>query len=291
MMWLIFALISCTSVCGAIEITRRSKIDGFEVLLYRCLVSGFMLLPFVTYMTWPHDFRFYIMIGASSLIYAWGSITMSNLAARKNGRVAMMFQPLAIFATFILWLVINPHELATLQSAPQHMALTVGCFVVLMASLHFIRRNDYAWKALLAVAPIAIGFAGLNVAQKWFMDAPQGGFGLILSMIMMGNFGMVAVLPFLSRYRVVSHELSITHRPTFPIIPIAAIGLLHMVSWGTLLHAMQISSNPAYPAAIMALCPVVFQAYYWIRGWRDNASPVAGAAMTLSALMLGLINT
>lgn len=291
MSWLVYAIISCVSVCGAIEIARRSKLDGFEVLLYRCMISGFMLLPFCMYMTWPMDLKFYIMVGISSLIYAYGSIALSNLALRRNGRVAMMFQPLTIFVTFGVWLLIHPSEIAVLQSQPQQLGATLACFFGLVVSLHFIRRNDYAWTALIAVIPIALGFALLNVAQKWFLNSPEGGIGMILAIIMIGNFGMVMVLPIMARFRVKSNELKITHMPVFPIVPLVSIAVLNMVSWGTLMYGMQIAENPAYPVAIMALCPVVFQLYYWVRGWRDNASPLAGAVMTLSAFALGMINT
>jgi hypothetical protein len=242
-------------------------------------------------MTWPMDLKFYLMVGISSLIYAYGNIALSNLAARKNGRVAMMFQPLTIFVTFCIWLAFNPSQVAELKSEPQHLGLTLACFAGLLLSLHFIRRNDYAWTALTAVIPVALGFAFLNVAQKWFLSSPDGGIGMILAIIMIGNFGMVIALPLLARFRVKTNELKITHLPVFPLIPLVLIALLHMISWGTLMHAMQISVNPAYPVAIMALSPVVFQLYYWVRGWRDNASPVAGAAMTLSAFALGIINT
>ena len=289
--WLGFALISCVMTCAAIEYTRRLRFDGFEVTLYRCMISGFMLLPFFSYMTFPHDLKFYLMIGLSSLIYAYGNIVLSNLAMRKNGRVAMMFQPVAIFVTFGVWLLFNPAQVAELQSAPQHLGLTGLCFVGLLLSLHFMRRNDYAWSGLIAVVPVALGFACLNVAQKWFLSSPDGGIGMILAIIMMGNFGMVIALPLLSRFRVKSSELKITHMPVFPLLPLVIIAVLHVGGWGTLMYAMQISINPAYPVAIMALSPVVFQLYYWVRGWRDNASPLAGAAMTLSAFALGLINT
>jgi hypothetical protein len=291
MTWLIFSLMSCVAVCGAIEITRRSRINGYEVTLYRCLISGFLLLPVIPYMSWPHDLKFYVMAGGTAFIYAWANIIMSNLAAKGGGRVAMMFQPLAIFLTYLVWLAIEPAQFAILQNQPQQLGLTAVCFGILLVSLHFIRRNDYAWSSLMAIAPVGIGFAFVNIAQKWFLDTPDGGLGMILAIMLIGNFGQVVALPLLGRFRVKTNELQIMHHARFPLFLIGAIALLHMVSWGALMHAMQIADNPAYPVAIMALCPVVFQMYYWVRGWRDNASPLAGAAMTLSAFALGLIHT
>lgn len=291
MTWLIYAAVACATVCGAIEITRRSRINGFEVTLYRCLISGFLLLPVVPYMVWPADPRFYLMAGITAFVYAWANIIMSNLAAKGGGRVAMMFQPLAIFLTYSVWLAIRPEQFAILQQEPQQLGLTIACFSILFISLHFIRRNDYAWSSLMTIAPVGIGFAIVYIAQKLFLDTPDGGLGMILAILLIGNFGQVVALPLLGRFRVKTQELQIMHHATFPIIPISAIAILHMISWGTLMHAMQIADNPGYPVAIMALAPVVFHLYYWVRGWKDNASPVAGAAMTLSALVLGLIHT
>jgi hypothetical protein len=290
MTWFIFALIACMASCASIEIIRKTRLDGFEVLLFRSMIVAFALLPFFMYMDWPRDPGFYVMIMISSIIYAWGNIVVVNLATRKNGRVAMMFQPLMIFATFGIWLAIDPGERAALENDPQQLGLTALCLLVLLGSLHFIRRNDYAWTAFLAVAPVALGYAALHVAQKWFISAPDAGLGMILAIIMLGNFGMLLALPLLKRYRVMTSELQISHRPVFPVAILLLLAALHITSWGSLLHAMQLAVNPAYPVAIMALTPVLFHVYYWIRGWRDPASPVAGTVMTLSALSLGLIH-
>jgi hypothetical protein len=290
MTWLLLAIIACITVCAAIEITRRSRIDPYEMLLYRCMISGFVLLPFFQYMTWPHGMGFYVMAGLNAIIYAWGNIVMGNLAARRNGRVAMMFQPLMIFGTYIVWVILHPQELATLQTEPQHATMTIACFLLLVGSLYFIRRNDYAWSSLIAILPVGLGFALLNIGQKWFLTTPDGGIGMILAILIIGNFGQVLVLPFLRQFRVPQGGASLKDLPRFPLFLVTSVAVLHLISWGTLMYAMQIAVNPAYPVAIMALAPVVFQTYYWIRGWKDHSSPVAGAAMTLGALMLGLIN-
>jgi hypothetical protein len=290
MTWFFIALLSCAASCTSIELVRKARLDGLEILMYRAILVVLMLLPFFAYMKWPHDPGFYALMAVSSCIYAWGSITITNLAKQKCSRVAAMVQPLVIFTTFSLWLVISPLDRVELQANPNTLALTLFCFAVLVGALHFIRRNDYAWGAFMTVAPVAIGYAALNVAQKWFIDTPEGGWGLILSIIILGNFGMLVALPFLKRYRVRSDELAITHGGAFPVATLLIVAVLHIVNWGGLMHAMEIAENPAYPVAIMALAPVLFQIYYWIRGFRDNASPLAGTAMTASALFLGLLH-
>lgn len=296
MIWFLCALVSCAASCGIIEIIRRQRFDPFEALMYRSFIAGFLLLPFFMYIDWPSDLRFYGMMAIVAVTYAWGNIVMSNLAARKNGRVAMLYQPFVIFMTFALWLVISPAEVQKLESHPSLMMTTALCFAVLMIALAFIRKNDYAWQAVIAVVPLAVAYAALNVAQTWFLTMPTGGHpgaggvGTILAILVLGNFGMVAALPFLSRYRVKTDELSLARQATFPMATLTLLAVLSLAGWGLMLHAMQIADNPAYPVAIKALTPVLFQIYYWIRGWRDHASPVAGAAMTLSALMLGLVH-
>lgn len=290
MAWFLFALMACASSCASIEIVRKARLDGLEILMYRAIIVVLMLLPFFAYMKWPHTPGFYILMAISSFIYAWGNITITNLARKKCSRVASMVQPLVIFSTFALWLAISPIDRVHLQADPQDFALTLMCFAVLLIALHYIRRNDYAWGAFIAVAPVAIGYASLNVLQKWFVGTPDGGIGLILSIVMLGNFGMLAALPFLKRFRVRSEELAITHGGDFPVATLMIIAVLHIISWGGLMHAMHMADNPAYPVAIMALAPVLFQIYYWVRGFRDNASPLAGTAMTGSALFLGLLH-
>lgn len=290
MTWLIFALLACVASCAAIEIARQSKINAYEIILYRCVISGFLLLPFVMYMDWPVDARFYFMMAAISIVFAWGHIVLADLAMRKNGRVAAMYQPLMIITTFIGWIIVYPDQWNAIMAAPEKLGLTLLCFAVLGVSLHVIRRNDYAWPAFRAVAPIAVGFGLLYVAQGWFLHGPAGSLGLILAILAMGNFGMVAALPLLSRYRVTTDYLDITRFHRFPVATLGVIAICHLLAWGFLLYAIGLASSPAYPVAIMALTPVVFQVYYWILGRRDQASPWAGFAMALAALGLAILH-
>ena len=103
MSWLLYALLACVSLCAAIETTRRARLDGFDVLLYRALLAGFMLLPFSMYMIWPGTIWFYVMVAGFSGLSAYTAVVMSNLALKRNGRVAMMLHPLAIIFTLIFW--------------------------------------------------------------------------------------------------------------------------------------------------------------------------------------------
>lgn len=298
MVWFVLALVSCAFNVAVIEIVRRCRLNPYEALLYRCLIGIFLLLPFFTLFAYPTDPRFYLFMILMSGIYAWGNIAMGNLAAQRNGRIAVLYQPLMIFLTFIMWTALHPDELDMLLQGSQTLLITGLCFGVLVFSLACIRRNDYAWKSVMAAVPIAVLYALLTVGQAWFLNAPdaqtdisQGGqMGRILSILFFGNMGMVIALPFFARYRVQTPELDLARHAAFPIVTMTILAVLGVLSWGAMLYALQIADNPAYPVAIKALMPVMFQVYYWIRGWKDHASPVAGMGLALSALMLGFIH-
>ncbi len=298
MMWFVLALISCAFNVAVIEIVRRCRLNPYEALLYRCLIGIFLLLPFFTLFAYPTDPRFYLFMVLLSGIYAWGNIRTGNLAAQRNGRIAVIYQPITIFLTFVMWMALHPQEMDAMINTPQTL-LTMGvCFGMLTISLGCIRRNDYAWKSVMTAIPIAVLYAFLTVGQAWFLNAPdaqtdisQGGqMGRILSILFFGNMGMVIALPFFGRYRVQTPELDLARRAQFPIITVTILAVLAVLSWGTMLFALQIADNPAYPVAIKAITPVMFQVYYWIRGWKDHASPVAGMGLAASALMLGFIH-
>lgn len=290
MSWQIAALIACLTLCGAIEITRRARLDAFETLLYRAMIAGFMLLPFSMIMIWPRDPYFYIIVAGASLLAAYTGLVTSDLALKRNGRVAMMVQPLAIFFTFVGWLATTPGAASQISTAPTLMAITIACLVVIGLSLQLIRRNDYAWWALRAVLPVALGQAMLYVALKWFLADTGALIPLILTILMLQNFGMVLATPLVALGRQKHSEHSIHRFARFPLLPLAMIGILHTLSTFALLIAIAIADNPAYPVAMMALAPLVFYIYYWVRGWPDRASPWAGLALALAALTLGFLH-
>jgi hypothetical protein len=288
--WQLTALVACLSLCAAIETTRRARLDSSDTLLYRGIIGGFFLLPAAPLMVWPTSLAFYLMVAGASLLAAYTSLLISDLAAKRNGRVAMMVQPLAILLTFVGWLATSPQARDQIAAHSYNLYATLICLAVIGISLQFMRRNDYAWWALRAVLPVAIAQAVLFVAYKGFLADSGALLPLILTIVMLQNFGMVILTPLMSLIRRRDPNQSIYRFARFPLLPLILISALHSLSTFALILSISLAGNPAYPLALMALAPLVFYVYYWVRGWPDRASPWAGLCLALAATLLGVLH-
>ncbi len=286
---IIYALISCVAFSATVELTRRTSIDGFEAIFYRSLFSALFLIPVLMFLPLPSDVPFYFAAFISALVYMYGLTTLANLALEHNGRVAMMYQPITIVLTFIGWFMFDPFQQKYFLENKELLYSVIASFVVLFLSLHFIRRNDYAWNAFLRVAPVGVLFAGLNVLQKWLLGSSTDSYHAVLIFLFAVNVMMVLVSPLFVSMRTHTNEQNFSSLSSMRWGWLLAASFFGLVGWFCLIYAIAIANNPAFPCAISTLTPVCLMAYYLLKGVRDNASPVAGAFMTASAIVLALL--
>lgn len=286
---MILAFISCLALSACVEVTRYTKLDGFEATFFRSLFSSLLLVPIVMFLPIPSELPFYFAAFLTATAYMYGTTVQTNLALQQNGRVAMMYQPIMVVLTFIGWFVIDPVQQEFFLTHKTLLYTVIGCFVVLFASLHFIRRNDYAWGAFWRVVPIGVLYAALSVMQKWLLDGSADFIGPILSFLFLVNLMMVLVSPLFARMRISVNERDFSSVADMRWGLLLTAALLNFVGMFCLIYAIAIARNPAFPVAISTLTPVCLMAYYYVRGQKDSASPLAGACMVASAFILALL--
>lgn len=283
MLWVTLAFLSSFAYTAQTELNRGFQCNGFVLNTYRAGVSALMLVPFVFFMEWPSDPRFYLLVGVCSAVAIVCLMTQYNMAATSNGRVANMHLPINIFITFFAWLALDPQQLKALMGDHTQLGFILLSFVILVVSLQFIRRNDAGWRTLMVMVPIGVLYAFINTMTKYVLMDGQTLLAISLTFVLVSN-----VLQFLFSFPVhVGQNLGRT--PLFDkgiLKQSLIIGFLHTASWILFSMCMILTPNPAYPVVITALNPVWFMVYYKMRGIEDHASPYAGAMMVLSAIIL-----
>jgi hypothetical protein len=287
MTWAFLALLAGITNCVQIEVNRTHKLNGFELNAYRALISSLLLLPFIPFMEWPSDPGYYMAICLSATISVVGMMVQYNLAAAKNGRVANLYQPLTIFLTFCLWLMLDRKQLDFLLNNPLNLVGILFSFVLLFVSIQFLRRNDSGWRALMAIMPVGILYAFLGVITKLVLDK-----GLALLPISLGFVLLSNVLMALISFPVVLSKKTRTRNLMNKAIlkPALYISVFHTVSWVLINIATVLAPNAAYPFAMTALSPLWFMLYYKMKGIKDDASPYAGGLMFAAAVILMLVS-
>jgi hypothetical protein len=291
MSWAFLALLAGITNCIQIEINRHFRHNGFELNAYRAVISALLLLPFCGFMEWPADPRYYLAVFLSAVISVVGMMVQYNLAAAKNGRVANLHQPLTIFLTFCLWLMLDKQQLDFLINNPLNLIGILISFALLFISVQFVRKNDAGWRALMAILPVGILYAFLGIITKLVLDqgATQSASLLPISLgfVLLSNI-MMAMISFPV---VLSQKMKARHAWNKAILkPALYVSMFHTVSWILINLATILSPNAAYPFAMTALSPLWFMLYYRIKGIKDDASPYAGGLMFAAAVILVLVS-
>ncbi len=287
MLWAFLALLAGVTNCIQIEINRLFKHDGFELNAYRSLISALLLLPFFRFMEWPTDTRYYLAVFLGAAISVVGMMVQYNLAAKKNGRVANLHQPITIFLTFIMWLMLDGKQLDFLKSHPLNLLGILFSFLLLFISVQFVRKSDAGWRALLAIFPVGVLYAFLGVVTKLVLDQGTTLLPISLGFVLLSNIMMVMI----SFPVILSKKVQTRHIFNRAILkPALYVSVFHTISWILINVATILTPNAAYPFAITALSPLWFMLYYKLKGVKDDASPYAGALMFAAAVILVLVS-
>tara|TARA_Y100001936_G_C15968991_1_gene609989 strand:+ start:87 stop:959 length:873 start_codon:yes stop_codon:yes gene_type:complete len=287
MLWVLLSIFASWALIVQIQINQKHKYSGIILNNYRSLFSTGLLVPFIPFMEFPQDVTFYLVCFLTAAISVVCMTVQYNLAAKKNGRVANLHQPLVIFLTFIAWLIIDQSQLEFFKDNWINSFLVVLSFLVLFVSIQHIRKNDIGWEALKAVIPIALLYSVLVIASKLILETGQNAIAISLCFVFVSNFMMCLMIYPLIKSRFYKETEKVDVNRTF-MISTFGVAFFHTVSWILISLAFILAPNAAYPVAITSLCPVWFMIYYWVTKQKDDASPVAGLVMACGATLLVL---
>ncbi|GEM_PF-1064236 len=289
MLWVVFTLFSSWMYCIQSELNKRFKINGFKLNTLRALFSACMMVPLIPFMEWPQVPAYYLVIILEGAISAVGMMVQYNLAARHNGRIANLHQPISIMLTFVFWLIWDQSQRLLLIENPDKAIGILIAFVIFISSLQFIRKNDIGLQILMSVIPVAVLYALMSVIGKIAMESGETLLPIALNFVFLSNISMFLIsLPVFLSQRMNRPKRNIT---LFKIDghlfkAASSIAFFHTFSWVLISLAIILTPNPAYPGFIGGLAPVWFMIYYKIRKIDDDSNPIAGLFLSLASLIL-----
>ena len=281
MLWGLFALAAGLTYCGQAEINKHYKLCGFQLNTVRSLFAFLFLIPLIPFMEWPSYYEYYIAVLLEASISVVCMMAQYNLAAKRNGRIACLHQPIAIVVTFILWLGWGNSQLTFLMNNKDNLGAILIGFLVFIVSIQFMRKNDAGWSALLSVLPIAVLYSIMSVISKIALEHGESLLQISLNFVFLCNLFMFLLsLPVYQK-----KKEAILNKKTL-YIGSFYISFFHTVSWILCCIAIILTPNPAYVAVITGLAPIWFMIYYKLKNIPDDSSPVAGLFMSIAAIIV-----
>jgi hypothetical protein len=280
--WLAAALGTSLTHAYAAEINRRFKQDGYRLNLLRTSICAVFWLPVAAINSWQHPWLFYAAAIFGGVGMAIGNTIQNNLAAKHNGRVAIVYMPLKALVVFGAWVLIDPGARAHVLDDPMKVPLILGLFTIMVLAMNAMRKNDTSWAALLAVLPIVALYSTGDVLTRLAMPATDLGHKVVVFMWVVYATATVAGLVYYPWRRHPQQPL-ISPKLFHAAMEAAAASSL---SYMCFLIALTKAPNPAYVSMICLLAPVWLLVYHRLRDVPDDANPYAGLVLVVAAMLL-----
>ncbi len=181
MTWFLWALFASFCAASLAESNRIFKLEPRLLNAWRATLGAGVLAFAFPYMDWPDYRSFYIVAGVDGIVTAIGMAMFFYLAAKRTGRVSCMIIPLAAFAAYVTWWVIEPLHRPSFIEHPFRVLLAVISFTLVTLSFQKVRDNDASWDSFMIVLPVGMAFGVVDALTKQVMGASYNLYGAALA--------------------------------------------------------------------------------------------------------------
>lgn len=286
MVWLLAALGNSIFAAGNAEINRYYKQEAFRLNMWRTLLASLVWFPLALLEDWPYDPLFYSTAVLGGLVVLIGNVVLNDLAAKHNGRVAVLHIPLKAVIVFAVWPLIDDGAWEHITNEQPWQLLVGGIFFgIMVLAMNSMRRNDASWGALKMLAPVILLYSLSDILARLELPADELQSRLVIYLfIMMSVSGVFSLL-------------ILPWRPK-PELPVLNKRLLQAAGWAALVSvlnhvcffiALSTAPSPAYVSMIALLAPAWLFVYHRMAGIADNASPWASMVLVLGSIGLLLV--
>jgi hypothetical protein len=281
--WALFGL--CTAMLSALSmlLQEKFKVNGFALAFWNKIACVTVTTPFVIYYGFPHEIRFYVLMGLSACMYAISDVVFFHSISRVGAGTISRILPASVILSFLLWFAIEPASLGTYLSKP---VIAVLIFLVLCLWVYFathLRKCAVSMKAArTAWFVIFAATVGPLLAKETTnsTDITHGLYGYAfvqaLMMILVWSFFFWARKPLTS-------SILLSHQVWRYGLMIGCVNALSVVLAVVALYHVD---NPAYTSAVGFLNSIFILAAYALMGRKNDGNVTAGIGMVACAATL-----
>lgn len=286
--WPLLAL--AFSFCGAVIIgyNQWARLDGRALVVLRVVGVWPLALLSLAFLPWPQHASFYAAAAGMGALLSYGDVLLFNASAQHGGRLAALYVPLKMMTGFVLWALLEPESLLPLLLQPWRVGVLALGFSLCGGALMFLRRADAGWAALVAVVPVAVLFALVDVVAKAELGPVTAQHGLLP---VLGS--TVAFLTVTNTVGALGGlVLGKPWKPTGREVLLAGLfGVILLAGLSVLLVTLALAPNPGYVAAITMLSALWLAVLGYVRrkehnNWWAGLALVAGAMAVAVATAL-----
>jgi len=156
--WVLFALLQSLAGIGAYLIADFTRVRSFNLMFWNRVFGCLMLSPILLFIPPPTSTSFYVLCLFTAAIYAIYDLVFLDMASQKGAGLPTRIAPLSAWATFIIWLFINPSLLVKYVDNPLVSAGILASAVLCGYFALRLRKCILTWESMKKALP----FIGLS---------------------------------------------------------------------------------------------------------------------------------
>ena len=256
--WWIAAFASSIFTAVYMYSNQIYKMPASLFMVYRGLGAGLVMLPFAPLFPPIHEIYFYVFVIAQGLWAAYLDNRLLHSIDRFGVEMTSAIQPLSIGVTFLLWMMIYPHQITVFAQNPARFLGIIICLVGITVTVLQLRKSKIGFQAFLYLLPCLFMTTGSDILNKQAMHFGTENLSsavfyyiLIMSLIM----GVANLWAYLRTYKtsLIWKKNNLWHGAV-----LVTWALLSLASKNV---AMAETFNPSYVSAIIYTYPML------IIGW------------------------
>jgi len=267
------------------------KLPGEYIVIWSRVFILIALTPVMINLEWPTEPIFYLCVIVTGFFASFADIKSFNICARYGGGVALRIQPLMVWLSFFLWVIVDPGIIDEYIEDPLR---SLGVFMALGGCVYFasrLKRCKISHAVMKAMVLPLIGYSMNNVLNKIAMDNSPLHSGVYGHMFVQSVTAVILTIIFmLVKNHRSKQDVTI---PGFGKKIVIIAGFIGFIGWaGHMIpknYAMTFTPNPAYIAAIILTAPVWATLVYKFIGHKETADVKTGFGVVISSIILALL--
>lgn len=282
MIWIILAVLALLGHVGQSLIAEFLHISRIHYILIIRWMMLICLLPATFYIPPPDIPLFYALTAVSGLIASWSDYSMFRSMYNNGAGVSTRLLSMVVFASFILWTLLNPSLFVDYANEPFRTLMLMSCMGATIFFTLRLRHCAISLTTLRDLWPVIACGAVITVMAKYAMDMTGPG-GAFYYALMQTGVMVLVYTPLILRKK--NSIKTCMNNGLFSICIALGAGmmtLLHIVAKN---EAFRLVENPAYVLTLLLCAPFVISVYYRLVGMRDDSDLRAGSGIVISAII------
>jgi hypothetical protein len=287
MEWVGWCVFSSIMFAAYLWINSHFRLPPRAIILGRSLVTIAIALPFLPFIEWPSDQRFYLWVLAAGLAGYYFDLKVYQGVTIFGSASISRLLPMRILLTFAIWAASTPDYVSYLFAESWRGIGVVSALLVAAIALSSLSRSSVSLQAIRFMLPGITALALTDIFSKYGIIYADRWAAIVLYPLLVSVVMVPLVLAKLVQQRELGSVAELWQKPGWAVASFVAgtVFALQIASKGV---GLQLVPDPSYFVAISMLSALWLTLLARIRREPDHSNQAAGLVFVGAIMLLVL---